>query len=213
VNISIECLPHASADASQVRQEVFGGEWQITLPRLDEYSEERQLTLVARDNREPVAALTVLETTGDRELHGRLGLSFPDGQRVARYTQLAVLKPYRGRNLPLRLVLEGRRRFCGPMRIHYAWLLFDAERANHSSFCNLLGFSASRRSFLTDYGYTRVLTRDETSSRAEISDRECRSWFGEDEEDRLVSGLGVHYSGTTGTGSTVAIPACPGRWV
>jgi hypothetical protein len=180
MNISIECFADSGAEAaSQVRQRVFGREWRLTLPQLSESDPERQLTLVARDrsNQEPVAALTVVETTGYAELHGRLGLSFLKRDRVARYAQLAVLKPYRGMNLPVRLILEARRRFVGPKQIHHTWLLFDAERAKTSSLCNLLGFGASRRRFFTEYGCSRVLTRDEISPHAELCDRRAQRWL------------------------------------
>jgi len=189
MNVSIECLAASGAEAaSQVRQQVFGREWRLTLPRLSEDDPERQLTLVARDrsNQEPIAALTVVETTGDAEMHGCLGLSCLKGERAARYTQLAVLKPYHGMNLPLRLILEARRRFVGPRQIHYTWLLFDAKRAKTSSLCNLLGFGASRRRFFTEYGCSRVLTRDETSPEAALCDRRAQSWLEETGKDGFV---------------------------
>ena len=105
MNVYIECDGPGAKAASRVRQQVFGREWRLTLPPLSECAPELQLTLVARDrsNQEPIAALTVLETTGNAEIHGRLGLDYFNEERTARYTQLAVLKPYRGMNLPVRL--------------------------------------------------------------------------------------------------------------
>lgn len=177
MNISIECVESSAAAACQVRNEVFGREWHATLPDLNQYAPERQLTLVAHDesSHEPVAVLTVLETTGEQERHARLGLSFFNNERVARYTQLAVLKPYRGLNLQVRLILEAHRRFVGPKEIRYTWLLFDAERAKASSLCTLLGFSASSRRFLSEYGCSRALTRDETTMQARSCDRLAES--------------------------------------
>ena len=176
MNISIECVASSAAAACQVRNEVFGREWHVTLPELTQYAPERQLTLVAYDgsSHEPVAVLTVLETTGEEEMHSRLGLSFHD-ERAARYTQLAVLKPYRGLNLPVRLILEAHRLFVGPNDIRYTWLLFHAERARTSSLCSLLGFSASSRRFLTEYGCSRALTRDEATMHARSCDRFAQS--------------------------------------
>lgn len=168
MNIYIECDGPESKAASSVRQQVFGREWQLMLPPLSKCAPELQLTLIARDrsNEEPIAAFTVLETTGNAEIHGRLGLDYFKTERAARYTQLAVLKPYRGMNLPVWLILEARRRFVGPRQIRYTWLLFDAERAKTSSLCKVLGFDASQRTFLTEYGCSRVLSRDETSWQA-----------------------------------------------
>lgn len=178
MNISIECVATSAAAARQVRGEVFGREWHVTLPELNQYAPERQLTVVAHDraNDEPVAVLTVLETTGEEEMHARLGLSFSNNERVARYTQLAVLKPYRGLNLPVRLILEAHRRFVGPKEIRYTWLLFDAARARASSLCSLLGFSASSRRYLTEYGCSRALTRDETTMQARSCDLHAQTW-------------------------------------
>jgi len=173
MNISIECVASSATAACQVRNEVFGREWHVILPELTQYSPERQITLVAHDRSsdEPVAVLTALETTREEEMHARLGLSFFHHERVARYTQLAVLKPYRGLNLPVRLILEAHRRFVSPRGIRYTWLLFDAERAKTSSLGSLLGFSVSSRKFLTEYGCSRALTRDETTAHAKSCDR------------------------------------------
>lgn len=132
-----------------------------------------------RSNREAVAAVTVLETTGNIELDCRLGLSFSVRERVARYTQLAVLKAHRGINLPVRLIIESRRRFVGPKHIRYTWLMFNAERAKTSVLCNLLGFAASRLRFFTEYGCVRILTRDETSLEAALCDRRAQNWLEE----------------------------------
>lgn len=199
MNISIECVESADdRDASQVREQVFGQEWRLTLPRLHDYNPDRQLTLVGRDcsDDEPVAVLTVVETTGDDSLHSRLGLSFDEKQRVARYTQLAVLKPYRGMNLPVQLILEARRKFILPRKIDYTWLLFDANRAKASALCNLLGFSASGPKFLTEYGCSRVLIRNEKSRQAAIGDGQAESLLDEHRQagiliaaDQLVSML------------------------
>jgi len=121
------------------------------------------LTLIARgeSDPDPAAVLTVLETTGDDELHRSLGLMFNTKTRVARYTQLAVLKPYRGMHIASQLVLEAYQRFVVPRRVDYTWLLFGAERANSSSFCRQLGFVASPETFYSEYGRCRVLTRNE----------------------------------------------------
>ncbi len=153
----------ASARAAYVREEVFEREWNVCVPLLPPRDDPGMLTLIARpeSQSEPAAALTVLETTGDHDLHRRLGLVFPESARVARYTQLAVLKQYRGLNIPVQLVREARRRFVVPRGISYTWLLFDAERARSSSLCRRLGFRASPGTFNTEYGCSRVLSRND----------------------------------------------------
>jgi hypothetical protein len=121
------------------------------------------LTLIARSRcgGEPVAVLTVIETTNDRELHRRLRLRFPADARIARYTQMAVLKPYRGLNLPVRMVAEAHRQFVVPRRIGHTWLVFNADRAASSSFCRLLGFRPAPGTVSTEYGCSRVLIHNE----------------------------------------------------
>jgi hypothetical protein len=153
----------AEAAAARIRKEVFEREWKIRVPRLQGEAFADSLTLIARidSQPEPVAVVTVIETTGDHELHGRFGLDFPEDTRVARYTQLAVLKPWRGLNIPIQLVAEARRRFVIPEGIHYTWLLFNADRARSSSFCSELGFHSGGDAFDTEYGRSRVLLRSE----------------------------------------------------
>jgi hypothetical protein len=89
----------------------------------------------------------------------------PPDSRVARYTQLAVLRPYRGMNIPLQLVAEARRRFVVPEGFDYTWLLYNAQHARSSSFCSQLNFEASAAVFDTEYGPSRVLTRSERAVR------------------------------------------------
>ena len=182
MNFVIEPVTNALAEAaaSCVREQVFERERGIRVPPLP--ARDAMLTLIARGESEanPAAVLTVIETTGEDELHRSLGLIFNPGTRVARYTQLAVLKPYRGLHLPSQLVLQAHRQFVAPRRIDFTWLLFDAERANSSPFCRQLGFVASSKTFYTEYGRCRVLTRNEGAARADSS-----KW-------RLVPSLASH---------------------
>src|ERR1035438_10847159 len=116
ISIDYTGSPEAAGDALRIRKEVFCGEWKLTLPSLSDGDPDRQLTLVAysASGNRPLAALTVMDTTKDEQLHSRIRLAFSSGVRVARYTQLAVLQPYRGMNLPIQLILEARRRFIVP---------------------------------------------------------------------------------------------------
>jgi GNAT superfamily N-acetyltransferase len=167
------------AAADRVREEVFGREWNQSLPRLGSHDSTQMVTLIARTEAgaQPIAALTLLDTTADSEVHHRFELPFEDGIRVARYTRLAVLKPYRGLNVPLQLILEARRRFVATAEIGYTWLLFDAERAASSSICRLLGFHASARTFRTEYGLSRVLWRSEFDPGVRPRDESARQFL------------------------------------
>lgn len=165
MHITIEAANNAASlrAVHDVREEVFGKQCYRRLPRLEDYDPTQILTLVARsgDTNEPMAALSVVETTDDAALHSALDLLFPDGIRVARYTQLAVLRAYRGLHLPAHLLSEARRRFVVPNQILYTWLLFNAETARSSSFCRELRFKCSEKEFATEYGRSRVLVRKE----------------------------------------------------
>jgi hypothetical protein len=173
MNITIEGANDSAAlrDVRHVREEVFGKQCYRRLPRLDDYDPKQILTLVARlgHNNEPVAALTVVETTGDAAQHSAFGLSFPFGSRVARYTQLAVYLAYRGLQIPALMVAEAQRRFVLPNQILYTWLLFNADHAKKSSFCKELGFKCNEKEYSTEYGRSRVLVRKERNGAAKLS--------------------------------------------
>jgi hypothetical protein len=151
------------AAASYVRTQVFEHEWGIRLPGLDFSDRERYQQLLARVSLtgEPVGTLTLADTTGQTRLHRQYGLAFEPNARVARYTRLAVIAAYRGLNLPLALVFQANWRFVAPGKFDYTWLLFDASRAESSSFSRLLLFKASSDVLRTEYGLSRVLVRDE----------------------------------------------------
>src|SRR5215510_1650437 len=150
----------------RIRQEVFEHEWGIALAQLRAYGETAlHLLALVEPGEYPVAVLTVVDTSGDQQLHESYGLSFAPQTRAARYTQLAVLKPYRGIDIPVRMILEAHHRFVVPGRIDYTWLLFDARRAASSSLCQWLAFSASEKAFASEYGFSRSLVRDESAAR------------------------------------------------
>jgi hypothetical protein len=163
----------------RIRREVFEREMGLPREMLTLPENARQFHLLARlsSRGQPFAALSVIDTTGDDELHQRYELDFDPSWRVARYTQLAVLAPYRGMNLPLRLMLEAHRQFVTPGRYDYTWLLFDARRAAQSSLCRLLAFTPSARTVLSEYGRSRVLVRDERTARAKQAVREAQMLF------------------------------------
>ena len=169
----------AAGDALRIRKEVFCGEWKLTLPSLGADDPDRQLTLVAHSasGNQPLAALTVIDTTKDEQLHARIRLTSSSGVRVARYTQLAVLRPYRGMNLPIQLILEARRRFIVPNKIGYSWL----RSRNARQPCRpLRRCSASRRILRRTterVPMSRVLSRDEISREAGARDRAAAAYI------------------------------------
>jgi hypothetical protein len=171
---AIKSVEEAQA-ATRIRHEVFGrgGSYRLVDPAATASGAAIHLLARIQPENDPVAALSVVETTYDTDLHSTFGLVFEKHARVARYMQLAVLESYRGLNIPLALILEARARFVGPERFDYTWLLFDATRAASTSLCKWLGFEPSAQVFDSDYGPMRVLLRKEVRARSMASPCSC----------------------------------------
>jgi len=166
------------AAIERIRREVFEQEMGIPWSRLAVPAEAEALHLIALagPNGDPAAALSVIDTSNEHELHQRHRLIFHSGARVARYTQLAVLRNYRGLKIPLMLMLEAHRRFVTPRQFHYTWLLFDAERAGVTFMCKRLGFTVTE-AFDTDYGRSRALVRDERAPSSRRAIRQAEEYL------------------------------------
>lgn len=152
----------------RVRQEVFERELGIRLAP-EGGAEVRKIShLLARayPGRDAVGTLSVVDTSGDERLHENHNLGFEPGARAARFTHLAVIKPFRGRNVPVMMMLEAHRRFVAPQRYDFTWLLFDAERAHTSFLSRLLGFTPKADLFISEYGRRCPLVRDERAEEA-----------------------------------------------
>jgi ribosomal protein S18 acetylase RimI-like enzyme len=145
--------------AAEVRKTVFNEELGIQLPPVDEGRKLFELIARAEPEGVVVATVTAVNTSGEETLHASYGLAFERGEQAARYTQLAVLKEHRGRRIPLQLLREATR-LATAAGIRYLWLLFDAERAARSSFCEFLGFRPGRKIVATTYGASRALLLD-----------------------------------------------------
>jgi GNAT superfamily N-acetyltransferase len=146
-----------------LEEEVFRREMGINLPAFHVPEQAAWLRLVARlePDGKPVGTVTVLETTGDHDLHRSSGLTAPASTRIARYTRLAVLPQHRGYGLSLRLMLEANERFAVPNGIDTTWLLFDARRAQSSLMVSILRFHCGTAVIRSEYGACRVLSRNE----------------------------------------------------
>lgn len=152
-----------------VRQQVFERELGIVV-RHDTASANTSYWLARLpDSKQAIGTLSVVNTTGQCELHESLGLRFEPEARVARFIHLAVLKPYRGMNVPLAMMLEIHRSVIAPGDFDYTWLLFDAGRAARSFLSRQLGFTLLPQTFVSEYGCRCPLVRNErtpTSARA-----------------------------------------------
>jgi hypothetical protein len=127
--------------ACGVRTQVFERELGIRPESVAFPSSEDALHLIARigEDGPAVAALSAVSTTGQDQLHERYGLLLPPLAKVVRYTQLAVLKKYRGLNLPLQMILEANAKFTKPLGFTHGWLALPV-RAGIPAFVQLLGF-------------------------------------------------------------------------
>src|SRR5882672_1613272 len=162
----------ANIDAfKRIRQQVFEREMGIKLAPWGSSENGHATYLLARvgPDKEPVGSLCVIDTSDNYLLHESFGLKFDSQARVARYTHLAVLKPYRGMNIPLAMMLEAHRSVIVPRQFHYTWLLFDVERAPSSFLSRLLGFTALPGTFVSEYGCRCPLVRDERGPHARQS--------------------------------------------
>lgn len=126
---------------------------------------------------EPVGTLTVVDTSDQHELHDSLSLGFDPERRVARFTHLAVLKPYRGKNIPLAMMLEVHRKVIVPGQFDYTWLLFDVEKAPNSFLTRQLGFDLRPQTFVSEYGCRCPLVRNERSREAKRAIRHAEQYL------------------------------------
>ena len=182
--------PDDEVAIADVREQVFKREKGIELPPLlctDPSSSLHLLARVESDGR-PIAALSVVDTSGNCELHQSCGLEFPAGAFVARLTRLAVINEYRGLNIPMMLMLEAHRRFIVPGRFGYSWLLFDAHRALSSELLKGLAFVPRECVVLSEYGPSRALVRDEGAPRSGRVMREAEEYLRQLTEPRLLGG-------------------------
>ncbi len=164
----------------RIRRDIFEREMGIKLapPDVQDRNAIAHLLARAEPDREPIGTLSVIDTSGDHELHASCGLKFEPHARVARYMHLAVLKPYRGMNVPLMMMLEAHRRVIIPHRFDYTWLLFDVKRAATSFLCQRLGFTPTADTFISEYGCRCPLLRDERTPWAvEVIERAEQSLF------------------------------------
>jgi hypothetical protein len=149
----------------EVWHQVFERELGIVLPHDSAANHISHWLARLKHGRKAVGTLSVVDTTGQCELHESLGLGFDPQARVARFTHLAVLKPYRGKNIPLAMMLEAHRSMIVPRKFDHTWLLFDVEKAAHSFLSRQLGFTRLPQTFVSEYGCRCPLVRDERVSR------------------------------------------------
>lgn len=171
-NIRIEAVTSNQqwAEMSEIRNQVFSKEYGFAFTPLPGPGDAGVWHFLARDNHEAIATLSVLDTTEDRHLHERYHLSFGENVRVARYAQLAILKPYRKRGIYQMLIDAAQSTVIRPEGFAVGWLLYPAVQAHSSMLTQGLGFTVEGELLKTEFGNCYVLVRRESSlPQAEVS--------------------------------------------
>src|SRR5262249_10114669 len=144
-NVRIECATSNGqwAEMSAIRTQVFGVEHGLLLGPVPGPVDKRAWHFLARDGQDAIGTLSVLDTTGDCRLHQRYGLTFGEHERVARYAQLAILKPYRKRGIFKMLLDTAQRTAIWQNGFVFGWLLYPAGRTRSPELTRGLGFTAA----------------------------------------------------------------------
>jgi len=161
----------------EVWKQVFEHEMGITLPQDSAPGNISHWLARLRQSRKPVGTLSVIDTSDQHQLHASLGLGFDPQARTARFTHLAVLKPFRGMNIPLAMMLEAHRRVIVPGQFDYTWLLYDVEKAAGSFLARQLGFTLLPQTFVSEYGCRCPLVRHERTPEAARAIRQAESYL------------------------------------
>ena len=179
MNIVIEEIANSQDVAAmfEVWKQVFEREMGITLPQEPASSNISHWLARLKQSRDAVGTLTVVDTSGRHHLHDDLGLGFDPQARVARFTHLAVLKPFRGLNIPLAMMLEAHRSVIVTGGFDYTWLLFDAGKAGNSFLSRQLGFTLLPQTFVSEYGCRCPLVRNERTHEATRAIRTAESYL------------------------------------
>ena len=173
----------------EVWQQVFEREMGIVLPHDSASSHISHWLARLKQSRAPVGTLSVVDTTGQHQLHDSLGLGFDSQARVARFTHLAVLRPYRSQNIPLAMMLEAHRSMIAPSQFDITWLLFDVEKATRSFLSRQLGFKPLPQTFVSEYGCRCPLVREEHTPEAELFIQQAEQYLKQCESVYALTGV------------------------
>ncbi|MGC2745063.1 MAG: acyl carrier protein [Candidatus Angelobacter sp.] len=149
------------SEIRRVRTQVFTIEYGFKFDPLSGPGENGAWHFLARDNGAVVGTLSVVDTTMDRETHQRYDLRFGENDRVARYAQLAILKPYRKRGIFQMLIATAQETVIHYNGFSIGWLLYPAAHARSSMLTRHLGFTAQSPVLTTEFGACHALVRRE----------------------------------------------------
>ena len=177
------------AEMLEVWEQVFVREMGVVLPRDSAPGNISHWLARSALSRKVVGTLSVVDTSDQHQLHESLGLGFDRQARVARFTHLAVLKPYRGRRIPLAMMLEAHRSVIVPGQFDHTWLLFDVEKAAGSFLSRQLGFKPLPQTFVSEYGCRCPLVREEHTPEAEVFIQQAERYLKQCESVYALTGV------------------------
>jgi len=151
------------AEMLGIRTQVFTIEHGFSVRPLPGPGESGVWHFLARDNHDAIGTLSVVDTTGDRQIHQRYRLSFGEKDRAARYAQLAIVRPYRKRGIFKMLIEAAQSTVIHLNGFAVGWLLYPAAHARSSVLIRSLGFAAQAPLLTTEFGSCHVLIRRESS--------------------------------------------------
>jgi hypothetical protein len=177
------------AEMLEVWEQVFEREMGIVVPRDGAPGNISHWLARSTLSGKAVGTLSVVDTSDQHQLHDSLGLGFAPQARVARFTHLAVLKPYRGRRIPLAMMLQAHRSVIVPGQFNHTWLLFDVEKAGGSFLTRQLGFKPLPQTFISEYGCRCPLVREEHKPEAELFIQQAEHYLNQHESVYALSGV------------------------
>ncbi len=174
MSIRIEAVTSTSqwTVMSAIRTQVFAAEYGLSFTRLPGPGWTGVWHFLARDNDDGIGTLSVVDTTRESSLHQRYRLTYGQSERVARYAQLAILKPYRKRGILQMLVNAAQSAVIRPHGFTIGWLLYPASRAASSVLTQRLGFVAEAPLLATELGNCRALVRRECFAKEDCAGEE-----------------------------------------
>lgn len=163
MNIRIEAVTtHRQwTETSGIRTQIFTIECGFPFRPLPGPGETGVWHFLARDKHDAVGTLSVVDTTGDQDVHQRYRLSFGANNRVARYSQLAILTRYRKRGIMEKLIEAAQSTVIRPNGFAAGWLLYPAVHARSSRRIQSLGFTAETLLLATEFGNCHAWIRRE----------------------------------------------------
>jgi acyl carrier protein len=151
------------AEMLAIRTQVFSSEHGLSVRPLPEPGATGVWHFLARNNQDAIGTLSVVDTTGNQEVHRRYELDFGKNERVARYAHLAILRPYRKRGIFKMLIEAAESAVIQPNGFAVSWLLYPDAHGRSSVLTRCFRFCVKAPVLRTEFGSCYVLIRREQS--------------------------------------------------